>query len=106
MPIEIDSDRAIFFHPDEFGTSALYAPAEGVAVALDGIFDRPTIGSGINDVVTLDSRPTFLCCLIDLPVGVDGETGDQLTVDGETFAVTSIEPDGQGMALLRLGAAD
>ncbi|WP_439363084.1 hypothetical protein ACNJYD_19850 [Bradyrhizobium sp. DASA03005] len=106
MPIETAADRATFLNVDEFGAQGSYAPvAGGGAVALPGIFDRPTIATALNDAASLDARPTFLCRQADLPATADGDAGDQLAVTGVgAFEVTSIEPDGQGMALLRLGA--
>lgn len=106
MPIETAADRLAFLSVDEFGAAGLYAPAAGGgSVALAGIFDRPSISTDLNQVASIDARPTFCCRLADLPAGADGDAGDQLIVAGEGgFEVVSIEPDGQGMALLRLGA--
>ncbi|MCA1381296.1 hypothetical protein [Bradyrhizobium sp. BRP23] len=106
MPIETDADRLAFLDADEFGAEGVYTPAGGIASELfPGIFDRPTIATALNDAASLDVRPTFLCRQADLPAAADGDAGDQLAVAGiGTFEVTSIEPDGQGMALLRLEA--
>ncbi|WP_262048654.1 hypothetical protein [Bradyrhizobium sp. Bra78] len=106
MPIESDADRAVFFSADEFGASAVYTPAGGAASdPFDGIFDRPTIGEPLNEVSTVDARPTFCCRASALPGAAVGDAGDQLAVAGAgTFEVVSIEPDGTGMVLLRLGA--
>ncbi|MDA9499281.1 head-tail joining protein [Bradyrhizobium sp. CCBAU 11357] len=106
MPIETAADRLAFLSVDEFGAEGSYAPAAGGgATTLPGILDRPTIAAALNDAASLDARPTFLCRQADLPATADADAGDQLTVTGVgAFEVTSIEPDGQGMALLRLGA--
>ncbi|MBR1170535.1 head-tail joining protein [Bradyrhizobium liaoningense] len=106
MPVESAADRAVFVSAADFGALATYAPAAGGgATTLPGIFDRPTIAAALNDAASLDARPTFLCRQADLPATADADAGDQLTVTGVgAFEVTSIEADGQGMALLRLGA--
>lgn len=106
MGIESAADRATFLSAAEFGAEGVYTPAGGAASdPFPGIFDRPSIGVDLNQVATIDGRPTFCCRAADLPVGAHGDAGDQLTVTGEgAFEVVSIEPDGQGMALLRLGA--
>jgi hypothetical protein len=106
MPIETDADRAVFVNPDEFGAIAIYTPAGGAASApFNGLFDDPAAGVDMNDAVTVDSRPTLFCRAGDLPAGAVGDAGDSLQVAGEgTFQVVSIEPDGTGMVLLRLGA--
>lgn len=70
-----------------------------------GIFDDPSTSTSFNEAVTVDSRPTFFCAESDLPDDADAEAEDQIEITGRgSFAVTSIEPDGQGMAVLRLGA--
>ncbi|MFB6460457.1 head-tail joining protein [Bradyrhizobium tunisiense] len=106
MPIETAADRLVFLSVEEFGAEGTYAPAAGGgSTTIAGIFDRPSISTDLNQVASLDARPTFCCRAADLPAGADGDAGDQLTVTGEgAFEVVSIEPDGQGMALLRLGA--
>ncbi|WP_315804039.1 hypothetical protein [Bradyrhizobium sp. SZCCHNS3002] len=106
MPIESDADRAAFVNPDEFGAVAIYTPAGGAASApFHGQFDDPSDMTDINDVMTIDVRPTFFCRAVDLPGAASTGAGDGLQVAGEgTFHVVSIEPDGTGMVLLRLGA--
>ncbi|MHB0784431.1 head-tail joining protein [Bradyrhizobium sp. 5.13L] len=106
MPIETAADRLAFLGVDEFGAEGSYAPAAGGgATTIAGIFDRPSISADLNQVASIDARPTFYCRHADLPAGADGDAGDQLTVAAVgAFEVVSIEPDGQGMALLRLGA--
>ncbi len=110
MPIETAADRLAFLSVDEFGAEGSYAPSGGGgSPVIAGIFDRPSISADLNQVATIDARPTFCCRAADLPAAADGDAGDQLGVTAEgvfvgTFEVVSIEPDGQGMALLRLGA--
>lgn len=106
MPIETDADRAVFVNPDEFGAIAIYTPAGGSASPpFNGRFDDPSVGVDLNDAMTVDSRPTLFCRESDLPAGAAGDAGDALAIAGEgTFSVVSLEPDGTGMVLLRLGA--
>jgi hypothetical protein len=107
MPVESTADRAVFVNPDEFGAVAIYTAAGGAAsLPFAGQFDDPSIAADMNDAPSIDARPTFLCRAIDLPLGASGDAGDSLQVAAEgTFEVVSIEPDGTGMVLLRLGAA-
>lgn len=106
MPVESAVDRATFLNADEFGAEGVYTPAGGVASGpISGIFDRPSIAAGINDAATVDARPTFCCQADALPTAADADAEDRLDVTGEgAFTVFSIEPDGTGMVLLRLGA--
>jgi hypothetical protein len=106
MGVETASDRAVFVNPDEFGANAIYTTAGGPpSDPIPGQFDRPSIEAEFNEAVTLDRRPTFFCPEGLLPDDAETGAGDRLAVDGEgAFEVVSIEPDGAGMVLLRLGA--
>jgi hypothetical protein len=108
MPVESADDRAVFLDAAEFGAEGVYTPFGGAAsAAFAGVFDRPSIAAAMGEasVLSIDARPTFCCRESDLPDGAAGDASDQIAVTGEgTFEVISIEPDGQGMALLRLGA--
>lgn len=107
MAVESAADRAVFVSTDDFGASAVYTPAGGAASdAIAGIFDRPSMAVEMTEAASIDARPTFWCREADLPDGAEGDAGDELVVTGEsTFTVWSIEPDGQGFVLLRLGAS-
>lgn len=105
MPIESAADRAVFTSPDEFGDVGTYVSAGG-SKDITGIFDDPSTSTQLNEAVTVDSRPTFMCAENDLPDDADADAENGFSVmGGGSFVVTSIEPDGQGMVVLRLGAA-
>lgn len=107
MAVESAADRAAFLDADEFGAAATYTPASGTPAALDGIFDDPQINANFNGVDVSDSRPTFFCRSTDLPAGaVGGDAGDRLTVQGTTYRVADLEPDGQGMTRVVLGKSE
>lgn len=103
MPVESAADRAAFVNADEFGTSAVYRPADADAVTLNGVFDEPTEqrfdGPGINVGV-----PTFLVRTADLPeeAAPGDHTADRITIGARTFAPREQAPDGTGMTLLTL----
>lgn len=104
MPVESAADRAVFTSPNDFGDVGTYASVGG-SKDISGIFDDPSTSTSFNEAVTVDSRPTFFCAESDLPADADAEAEDQIDVAGRgNFSVTSIEPDGQGMVVLRLGA--
>lgn len=108
MAVESAADRATFTSTDEFGDAAVYTPVGGPAApGIAGIFDDPsrTAAVGVMDLGTVDARPSFFCAEADLPGAADADAGDGLVVLGRSFTVTSIEPDGQGFVLIRLGAA-
>jgi hypothetical protein len=106
MPVESAADRLAFLDADAFGAEGVYTPAGGPASdPFPGIFDQPSTEIGLNGVGTTDARPTFLCRADDLPAAADADADDQIAIGGQgSFVVFAIEPDGQGMVLLRLGA--
>lgn len=106
MPVESAADRAVFVNPDEFGATAIYTPAGGAASdPIPGMFDDPATSTDLTQAVTIDARPTFFCDESLLPADAETGAGDTLAIEGEgTFEVVSVEPDGVGMVLLRLGA--
>lgn len=104
MPVESDDDRAAFLNSDEFGDSAVYTKLAGGTATFTGIFDAPHIAIDLGEVSISDRRPTFVCRTADLPSGVaGGDSGDTLEVDGITYKVIDLEPDGQGMTRIVLG---
>lgn len=104
MPVESADDRAVFLNSDEFGDSATYTLIAGGGATFTGIFDAPHIAIEFGDVAISDRRPTFLCRTSDVPSGaVGGDAGDTLLVDGTTYRIIDLEPDGQGMTRIVLG---
>lgn len=105
MPVESDTDRAVFLNSDEFGDSATYTKVAGGTATLTGIFDAPHIAiEAFGGASISDRRPTFLCRTADIPSGaVGGDGGDTLLVDGATYQVVDLQPDGQGMTTIILG---
>ena len=103
MAIEDDDDLALFLDPEEFGVAASYTKQGAAAVSIYGIFDREPVGLAIGAEFSLDDAgPQILVREIDLPAGA-GE-GDAVAVTGQgSFLVKNIQPDGTGMAFVRLG---
>ena len=103
MPVEGADDRAVFVAPDEFGVAAVYQPAAGDPVALDGIFDNDA-SRGFADPGLASSAPRFICPASALPAGASPD--DRLSIAGASYWVRVIDPDGTGMATLTLEAED
>lgn len=110
MPVESAADRLVFLDDADFGVAVTYTPAGGGAVALFALFDDPALQVVVGErAETIDARPTLLCRAADLPAGAAAGDAvaftDPLSGAARAYAVASIEPDGQGMALVSLGAA-
>lgn len=104
MTIESDADRNVFVATDDFGVIGTYVAANGGSSDVVGVFDRPHMAAFAGTISTSDWRPTFLVISSDLPGGAaGGDAGDTITLDGVTYAVAALEPDGTGMTLVILG---
>lgn len=99
MGVESAADRAVFLSDDEFGVTATYAPAAGGAFDIAGNFDHAA-RPALNDPGFIGAPPQFVCRTADIPAGA--ATGDALTIDGTTYAVRALIPDGTGMSNLIL----
>lgn len=103
MSIEDAEDFAIFFDPAAFGFVATYAGGAPVVTRdLGGIFHNPHATAGESDgwpgVSTV--TPSYTCRASALPPGA--RVGDRLTLQGVTYTVRDIQPDGTGLARLIL----
>lgn len=99
MAVESDADRAQFLSADEFG-EALYWPT-GAAQPIYGMADTGTVrleGDGTPGI--LARHASLMIRASDVPSGA-GE-GDDVTFRAVAHTVRSIEPDGTGMAVVRL----
>lgn len=84
-----------------FGRPVIYTPAStGIDESIPGVFDA---AHQVVDLATgeqSDLGPTLGIRLADLSVAPKQD--DRLVVDGTTYQVNDVRPDGQGGALLPL----
>ncbi|MFZ5697765.1 MAG: head-tail joining protein [Pseudomonadota bacterium] len=91
-------DLSQFVDPDEHGTTAQYKGS----VSVNGIFDNGSyVVSG--DAAVEGTQPTFLCVEADVPAL---EHDEEFLIDGVTYYVDGIKPDGTGMVLIALRLAE
>lgn len=102
MAVESAADRATFLSAADFGATATYTPAAGGgATTVKGIFDLAFQEIDVEAGVPVATRrPRFICSTADLSGG--GAFGDTLVIDGTTYKVRVVEPDGTGMTELAL----
>ncbi|MFA5941419.1 MAG: hypothetical protein WC809_18860 [Sinimarinibacterium sp.] len=94
-------DLAPFFNPNDFGVEAGYSALGSVGdpVLINGIFDNGFDASlGALEGV----RPSFTCRQADVPSAAHD---DELEIDGNTYVVCGVEPDGTGVMRLVLELA-
>lgn len=84
----------VFFNTDEFGSSATYTHG-GTPATVKGIFDNEYVS--IQGVESL--APVFRTATASVP---SAEHGDTLVIDGTTYYIIGIQPDGTGVTLLIL----
>lgn len=100
MAVESAADRAVFLGTDEFG-EAIGWTVGAASSAINVVADTGTVRLDMQDGAgALDRRVTLLCREADIPTGA--ARGNAVTFRGAAHTVKSIEPDGEGMALVRL----
>jgi len=88
--------RAVFAEP------ATYTPPLGSPVAITGEYDAAAVQVELEGGVAVQTvGPRIAVLLSELP-GSAAAIGAGVVVRGISYTVTEIEPDGHGMALLRL----
>ena len=110
-PVESSDDRLAFLNTEEYAEEAIYTPAGGSGVSIQGgILNDPHFEVQTADIPLSDGQPTFLCRSEDVPVAASGgDAGDTLalaetdTHPAATYRVLDLQPDGTGMTLLSLG---
>ena len=85
-------DLAPFFDPADHGTEALY---DGATVPIDGIFDAEYV----EPLSVESSGPAYLCPVASVPGVAHGKA---LIINGTTYLVRGVQPDGTGVVLLKL----
>lgn len=95
-------DFSIFTDPVLSGSVATYTPSgssSSAGRAVNGIFDRES-----EDVLGMEgSGPTFSCAADDV---TEVAHGDGLVIDGASYVVRGVKPDGTGWTRLTLELTD
>ena len=101
MSVETDTQGAIYFDTDDFGTSATFtAVSAGTSSTVNGMFDKDSQEIvGMSDVGIMEDVPTFHCVTTDVSSAIFDDT---LVIDSTTYKIKKIEPDGTGMTKLTL----
>ena len=98
MPVETDSDRAVFVSTDGHGVLADFTIGGRLVPKVSGISDAEHFQNQFGDQVVDGSQPMIEVRTIDVR-GV--RQGDTWLVDGVVYQVTSVQPDSTGMTTIR-----
>lgn len=111
--VEDDDMRALFFDPDDFGREVTITPNGTDPITVIGIFDARPVENpvalaksqvGFKDgMMNTGNSPQFRCRTSDVTAVKAGRA--TLTVDGATYNVWDIKPDGTGMSTFILKVA-
>lgn len=84
-----------------FGVDTQYRPDDGEPIEVRGIFMNPYRRADASHAGVSSSSPAVFYRLADLPGNPD-EHAAEVAVDGATYRVTDVQPDGDGGVLLLL----
>ena len=98
-----DEDFTEFFDTDDFAIVAVFKPAAGAQVSVNGIFDNEYVDIGGPSVSIEGTHPVFRCATSTVP-GVAHD--DELIIESVTYKVKGVQPDGTGETLLILEVQD
>jgi len=93
VAVESESDRLSMLQ--DFGVTARIGSSQ-----VTGILDRQFLPVDVLGHGVESSQPMFLCRTADLPAITRGTT--TLTATGEDFVVVEVQPDGDGLTMLKL----
>lgn len=101
MAVETAADRLAML--SDFGIEVAYTN-NGTTTNITGIFDKQfeAVDAGGNVAFAME-QPRFYCRTSDVPNAVDTDT---LVIEGNTYYVRVIMPDGQGITELQLEKQD
>lgn len=101
MPAPAWENLDVFVNPDDFGVPVVIDLQDGGTRELVGIFDDPFLNAQLGEYEPDTSQPRVTAKTSDL-AGV--RRGDIATVHGREYDVMAVEPDGTGMAVMRMAA--
>ena len=100
MPVESAADLASYFDLDEFAVPVTWQSASG-STQLPAIHDAEHLAvTAIAEVAVAAAAPQIVCRAADMPA--DAEQGDMVTIEGTSYAVRDIRPDGTGVVTVML----
>jgi len=98
VAVETADDRSYMLA--DFGLVATYTPSGGQGVSITGILDNDYEATDLGGTVSFAvQKPRFLCRTADLPVAAEG---DSLVIEGVSYIIRVVMPDGTGMTELLL----
>lgn len=92
---------------DTFGEPAVYVSPSQPSFSLTGVFDREHVEVSFDagGAAVSSRHPVFGCRASAFPAGVTPAQGDYLTIQGATYRVMDVQPDGRGHVFLLLVTA-
>lgn len=109
MSIDFDGlVNAVVTDPAIFGKAIVYAPQGTPPFTLNVVFDeawQTVEGSGRRGIAlpVSTTKPMIGCRAGDFPAGVVARQGDACTIDGQSYEVAAVKPDGvSGWLLITL----
>lgn len=101
MPVESASDRAVFFSGADFGETILWTVGDLDPVGINVLGQNGSLMIDTEDGPSIQGQEATVTMVeADLPLGADRDDG--ILFRARHYVVKSIEPDGTGLAIVRL----
>lgn len=101
MPVESAADRAVFFSAADFGETILWTVGGLDPVGVNVIGQNGSLMMDTEDGPPIQGQEATVTMVeADLPLGADRNDG--ILFRARHYVVKSIEPDGTGVAIVRL----
>ena len=98
-------DLTAFFQEADFAYAATWTPAAGGGpYTLEVIFDNEYFEASMGEAGAAGRQPMCMAADDQLAQGSGIKRNDTLVINGVTYKVREIQPDGTGVSRLMLGA--
>lgn len=87
---------------DHLGCPVSYVSTDGVEKLVAGIFDRAYVRVDVGQPGVSSSGPAVFLRVADLPVDPETDLDPTIVVEGVSYRVREVEPDGKGGVVITL----
>lgn len=95
----IDQNLDTFFYLSDFAIEVTYKFQSGTEKTIKAIYDNDYISSMMEGIIVENANPRIIAKTSDI---ANARIGDTIVVNGITFNVINVRPDGTGITTIEL----